>query len=198
MIPIFEAALEVQSFCEHHRWRFCFIGGVAVQRWGEQRATDDVDLTLLTGFGGEETFVDACLGRFRSREPEERANALRRRVLFLVSDAGVNLDIALGAIPFEIACVERSSRWDIGSQRQLRTCSAEDLLVHKCFASRDRDWTDVEGILIRQWGKLDLQQVRRGLKPLADLKESPEIIGRLEMMLQRLQKSPVLPQWPGL
>lgn len=30
-------------------WRFCFIGGVAVQRWGTPRFTQDIDLTLLTG-----------------------------------------------------------------------------------------------------------------------------------------------------
>ncbi len=26
-------------------WRFCFIGGVAQQRWGEPRLTEDVVLT---------------------------------------------------------------------------------------------------------------------------------------------------------
>jgi hypothetical protein len=57
MIPlpdVLAAAGEVQSFCQQHGWRFCFIGGVAVQRWGEPRLTQDVDLTLLTGFGKED------------------------------------------------------------------------------------------------------------------------------------------------
>ncbi len=59
---VLAAASEVQRFCQHHGWRFCFIGGVAVQRWGEPRFTQDVDLTLLTGFGGEEFFTDTVLG----------------------------------------------------------------------------------------------------------------------------------------
>ena len=54
MNPVFEAALEVQRFLQERHWRFCIIGGVALQRWGEPRATVDVDLTLLTGFGEEE------------------------------------------------------------------------------------------------------------------------------------------------
>ena len=60
MNPIFAAALEIQEFCRARLWRFCFIG-VAVQRWGEPRLTQDVDLTLLTGFGTEEAFVSALL-----------------------------------------------------------------------------------------------------------------------------------------
>jgi len=51
-----QAALEVQTFCTEQDWRFCFIGAEAVQRWGEQRLTLAVDLTLLTGFGDEARF----------------------------------------------------------------------------------------------------------------------------------------------
>lgn len=37
--------------------QFCFIGGLALLRWGEPRTTRDTNLTLLTGFGGEERFI---------------------------------------------------------------------------------------------------------------------------------------------
>src|SRR5437879_7554464 len=53
---VLAAAEDVQAFCQRHHWGFCFIGGVALQRWGEPRLTQDVDLTLLTGFGREEEF----------------------------------------------------------------------------------------------------------------------------------------------
>lgn len=49
LVGILAAAGELQRFCERQGWRFCLIGGVAVQRWGEPRFTQDVDLTLLTG-----------------------------------------------------------------------------------------------------------------------------------------------------
>ena len=41
------AAAQLQAFLLRERWSFCFIGGVAVQRWGEPRFTRDIDLTLL-------------------------------------------------------------------------------------------------------------------------------------------------------
>ena len=63
MTRLLLAALDVQTFCESRGWRFCIIGGVAVQRWGEPRVTRDVDLSLLTGLGGEEQFIDPLLVR---------------------------------------------------------------------------------------------------------------------------------------
>jgi len=45
------AALE--TLLRRSDWRFCFIGGVAVQRWSTPRFTQDIDLTLITGFGDE-------------------------------------------------------------------------------------------------------------------------------------------------
>jgi hypothetical protein len=46
MKTIFETGAELQGFCDSQGWRACFIGGIAVQRWGQPRVTPDVDLTL--------------------------------------------------------------------------------------------------------------------------------------------------------
>jgi hypothetical protein len=49
----------------------------------------------------------------------------------------------------------------------------------KAFASRPKDWVDLEGILIRQHGLLDWAYVESQLRPLTELKEEPEILERL-------------------
>jgi hypothetical protein len=49
VIELIRAASDLQALCEAEGFRFCFIGGLAVQRWGEPRETVDVDMTLLTG-----------------------------------------------------------------------------------------------------------------------------------------------------
>lgn len=81
MIEVIRAAVELQSLCTANGWRFCFIDGLAMQRWGEPRETVDVDLTFLTGFGGEEPFVGTLISRFESRVPDARRFALTNRVL---------------------------------------------------------------------------------------------------------------------
>ena len=50
MIPIYEAALDLQRRCEAGGWDGCIIGGIALQRWGQPRYTTDADFTLFTDF----------------------------------------------------------------------------------------------------------------------------------------------------
>ncbi len=109
MKDVLQAAAELQTFCQRQAWRFCFIGGIAVQRWGEPRQTVDADLTLLTGFGAEENFVDRLLTAFEPRRSDAREFALRQRVLLLRDAHGVALDVALAGFPFEERTIERSS-----------------------------------------------------------------------------------------
>lgn len=185
---VLEAAGEIQQFCARRDWRFCFIGGVAVQRWGEPRFTQDVDLTLLTGFGGEEAFIDAMLGELLPRRDDARQFALTNRVLLLQTKSGIPIDVALGGLPFEERSVQRASSWFWTRGQPLTTCSAEDLVVHKAFAGRDRDWGDIERVLTRQHGRLDLEQVHRELEPLLEWKGTPEVSGRLQCMIALLDR----------
>jgi hypothetical protein len=84
------------------------------------------------------------------------------------------------ALPYEELVVERSSFFDYPTKVALRTCSAEDLIVLKAFAGRGQDWVDVERIIVRQTGKLDWGYIHTQLRPLAELKEAPEILEQLE------------------
>ena len=91
------------------QWHFCFMGGLAVQRWGEPRLTQDIDVTLLTGFGAEESYIDTLLMLYPGRRPDAKSFALQYRVLLLRSSRGIGVDIALGALPFEETCIKRAT-----------------------------------------------------------------------------------------
>lgn len=120
------------------------------------------------------------LRHYEARSEQAAEFALTRRVLLLRAPSGVGLDIALAGLPFEQSAVARSSLFAFTPDATLRTCSAEDLVVMKAFAARTKDWLDVEGILIRQGRALDWAHIRRHLKPLVELKESPQIMDELE------------------
>ena len=186
MTEVIRAAAELQAVCLAERWRFCFIGGLAVQRWGEPRETVDVDLTIMTGFHDELRFVSTLVERFEPRIDDAAEFARVNRVLLLRAPSGVGLDIALGGLPFEETAVNRSSVFTFPPDVPLRTCSAEDLIVLKAFADRPKDWVDVEGIIIRQSGGIDWPYVRTHLAPLVELKEAPEILRQLERRRQEL------------
>ena len=117
MNALLEAAYEIQRFLKDTGERFCLIGGVALQRWGEPRYTLDVDLTLYCPYGAETAPVERLLAAFSPRIPDARAFAQDNRVLLLRSSSGIPIDIALGAIPFEERCISRATEFDFCGAR---------------------------------------------------------------------------------
>jgi predicted nucleotidyltransferase len=182
---LIDLAAEIQEFCLSRGWKFCFIGGLVVQEWSEPRATEDVDLTLLTGFGGEEAYIEEWLLHYQGRVPDARGFALMNRVLLLKSKAGLGIDIALAAIPSEKECIARARDVEAFPGVKLRFCSPEDLIVMKAFANRVLDWKDVQMTIVRQGDKLDWKYIRKQLKPLLALKEEPEILTKLERIRKK-------------
>jgi hypothetical protein len=69
-------------------------------------------------------------------------------VLLLQTPEGVGVDVSLGALPFEECVVNRASSFTFGPGFDLRTCSAEDLIVLKLFASRAIDVRDAESVAL--------------------------------------------------
>jgi hypothetical protein len=169
---VIRAAAELQDVCQSQGWQFCFIG--------EPREKVDVDLSLFAEFGQEHQFSEVLLKHFEPRISNAADFAQQRRVLLLRSSKGVGLDVALAALPYEALVIQRSSYFDYPPDISLRTCSAEDLIVLKAFAGRAQDWADIERVIVRQTGKLDWDYIREQLRPLAELKEMPEILNELE------------------
>ncbi len=75
--------------------------------------------------------------------------------------------------------IDRASSFAFAPGVELRTCSAEDLIVMKLFAFRPLDIRDAEGVAIRNRGQLDWHYIEEQLQPLADLKQEPEILRTL-------------------
>ena len=182
---LLQAAEEIQQFCRSRDWRFCFIGGIAVQRWGEARLTRDADVTVFTGIGDESRYVGELLGGFASRLDDAREFALSNRVLLLRASNGIPLDITLGALPFEDRAVASSSAEEIVAGVRLQLVAPGPLVVFKVFANRPQDWLDVEGIIVKSGRLIDWSEVRADLAALLELKDDTTALGRLDEVLAR-------------
>lgn len=185
MTTIFDVAGTVQQVCQARDWPFCFIGGLAVQRWAEPRATADVDVTVMTGFGGEDPIIRVLLDHFEGRVPHPAAFARQNRVLLLRDDSGIGIDVSLGALPYEERVIDRASEHELVEGQPLTLCSAEDLVVLKAFAGRHIDWADVERIASRMEGRLDVDLILDELAPLLEVKGA---LGDLEQVRGLLER----------
>ncbi|MGL4595275.1 MAG: nucleotidyl transferase AbiEii/AbiGii toxin family protein [Thermoguttaceae bacterium] len=185
MVELFEAAKEIADFFQKHKWNYAFIGGIAVLRWGDVRTTTDVDVTLLTQYISEEHYIESIVTNFVPRIPDAVDFATKNRIILVTAQNGIPLDISLGGLLFEEEMIERSSPHFFTDEYSLRTCSAEDLIVFKAFADREKDWSDIDSIFTRQLGHLDFSYIIRQLTPLCEMKETPEILYKLQKKMKR-------------
>jgi len=163
---------------------YVIIGGIAVQRWGEPRFTEDVDVTVLAPSGEEEMVVRKLISAFRPRIEDALDFALRNRVC-LVQVRGIPVDISLGLPGYEEEVMRRAVESDLGCGRTVRICSPEDLIVHKAVAGRPQDLRDIEGIVLRQAGKLDVGYIRMWLREFSAALDDPEVEERFEGIWRR-------------
>ncbi len=183
MNPLYVAAAEIHTLCQSRGWRFSLIGGIVLIRWSDPRQTQDVDLSLLTGFGNEKTYIDTLLKSFTPRVTNAAEFAAHARVLLLSASNGVPIDVSFAAMPFEERMIARSSEYEFFPGHRFPTISAEDLVIMKAFAGRRQDWADVENILLRQGPRLDRRLVFEELEQLCLLKEDDSAVEQLRELM---------------
>jgi len=163
---IIEAAL-VQQFVEREGWDFFFIGGIAVQIWGEPRLTKDVDLTIFTNLDDEPGRIKRILLEYKPKFHDAGAFALSNRVLPVTSPGGVTIDFTLAGLADISEPLARSSYQDFGDGNLLKICSPDDLIIMKTLAGRTRDWPDIEAVLIKQ-RNLDWEYIDSSIAALTE------------------------------
>lgn len=180
-----EAADELLSFLRSVDRDACLIGGIVVSRWGEPRVTKDVDATVLVDFTHEVAMLELLLTRFAARESDPRPRAEIGRLALLRASNGVDIDISFAAFPFELEVLERASDWQVTADVVLRTCSAEDLILYKLVAGRLIDLHDVQSVVARRGGELDVARVRLWGARFGDILEKPELLDPFEAALRK-------------
>lgn len=175
-------------------WEACgvsgmVIGGVAASVLGRARVTKDVDALVWVEEKAWPAFLEA--GRRFGFEPRGAdVMGLARQVrMLLVRHAPtlIDVDLSLGALPFEREALDRAVLVDVGGL-SVPVATPEDLIVMKAIAQRPRDLLDVEGILEAQ-PKIDLRRVRRWVREFAVTLDSPELLDNLERVIASWRKT---------
>jgi predicted nucleotidyltransferase len=176
---LLQAAWELHQFFTERKIPYVIIGGIAVQHWGEPRVTVDIDLTVMFPHGVEE-FVALVSRRFQLRSVDPVDFARRTRVVPIQTANAVAVDISLGVPGYEDQVMQRAVEYPIARGKRIRICSAEDLVIHKAVAGRDKDLADLTRIIQKQGDQLDAAYIRHWLAIFADLLASDEVAARFE------------------
>jgi hypothetical protein len=151
------------------------IGGIAVIARGVPRHTNDVDGTVAAeGVELEELVRILAKHRIEPRVPDAVQFARQHQVLLLAhTPSATEIEVSLAWLPFEQEALERAERLEIGTVRA-RIATAEDLVIYKAVAWRERDKSDIEQLIQLHSDQIDFARVERIIGEFAAALEEPE------------------------
>lgn len=186
--PLAESLRSLSRWLEASDCDWMLIGGVAVALTARPRATVDADVTVLLDEdripefikSGEQYGIVARIADAVSFALENRVLLMRHR------ESSVDIDVALGLLPFEVDALERAVLVLV-EDFNVRLIAPEDLLIMKAIAGREKDWLDVANILSSRKG-LDLLRVVSGVREICDLMEDSGPLCRLQALISESQE----------
>jgi predicted nucleotidyltransferase len=170
-----EALRQVDAFLKGLGIPYVVIGGIANAVRGEPRATHDADLKVLIQRMSIAEFRSLAEARFKPYRRPWPGRAESVLIISLEVAPDMIVDMLVTVLPYEEQAIGRAEMIEVEGL-SLPVCTAEDLIIHKAIADRPKDWLDIEKILLRQGGKLDVEYVRSWLIQFADALEKPKLV----------------------
>jgi len=151
---------------------YMVVGGFAAIFYGEPRLTIDVDIVVDMKWEHIRPFVAAFPIPDYYVSEEAIRDSLQRRYPFNVIQPTTGAKVDLVPLPrdlFTRAAFGRRQRLEYDEDGHSATfITPEDIIVAKLVAYRgtgsDKHLRDAQGVLVMQWGRLDLEAVRRGAR----------------------------------
>lgn len=179
-----DALQQVTRFLEDNGLRYAVVGGIALSYWNVSRFTHDIDIKLLVPNTEYATARQMLRKGFPSKA---REHVPENMLIVAVSVNDVIVDFLLTLPGYEELIIERAVQQDLG-EFSIWVCTAEDLIIQKVVAGRDKDWPDVEALLIEQWHELDQRYVEEWLSQFAEALETPELLSRYLAVREKVQR----------
>jgi hypothetical protein len=183
---IARALQQLVPILDAHRGHNVVIGGIAVIARGVPRVTRDIDIA----FSGAEVDVGQLISDLRRagiapRIEDPLAFAAQSQMLLVRHvESGVEIDISLAWLPFELEAMAAAGPAKVGDTT-LQVAQPEDLIIYKAIAWRPQDQQDVERLFALHGARMDLSRIRRHVRELGEAMEQDRS-GALEVVIRRV------------
>lgn len=186
MNPLLFQLKQLAKLMKDAKADYAVLGGVAVSIYGEPRLTFDVDVNFIL----EKNNVD----KFLKKAKKFGFSPLPLNIKKFVENTGViparflknrmvgRCDFIIAQNILEYLCIKRARLKKVYSTK-IKLISPEDLVIHKITSRRPRDLEDVQGILTRQRGRLDITYITYWLKKIAQANRKPELLKLFRSMI---------------
>jgi predicted nucleotidyltransferase len=120
------------------------------------------------------------------RIPDVESFAAQSQVLLLVhQQSGVPMDFILAWLPFEREALARAQPVSVDGV-EIPMATAQDLIIYKVIAWRERDRRDVEELLRLHRSGIDLDYIRGRVAEFTEAIDEPARLGELDAIVARV------------
>jgi hypothetical protein len=178
--------LRVTKALERAKIPYLITGALAVACYAAPRATADIDVMVPLGANARAFISHARSAGFKLDKPTEK----RVKGIFMQSGVatltppGEEFSVDLIARKNVSDFIERARTFEIFG-KEMRVISPEDLIVEKLLVWRGADLTDVARIIVSQWGKLDLDNLRKFAKKEGVAKQLEKILSTAKREIRK-------------
>lgn len=176
------ALLAVGRAMKRLKARWYLFGAQAVALHGVPRATQDVDVTVLTEATTQQLLRALVAEGLRPRFDDASFVAATRVIPADHPASGWKIDVVLGGAGLDEMIVEAARERRVGAAR-VPLLSIEHLLVLKVLAGRPRDVVDASQLVGLHRGAFDERLVRELLRALEVALSEDGILARFENVL---------------
>ena len=180
--PLFNPLKDLLNFLSELEIKNVIIGGIAASILGKVRSTADIDSLIFIDEDALENFLKKTRGYgFLPRISDPVKFAQKNRVVLLKhKTSGINIDLSIGLLPFEIEVLDRIKVFKI-EKINIPLPTPEDLIIMKAVAHRPIDMEDIKSILEVN-PDLDFKRIKYWVKEFAEVLEMPEIFNDLKKL----------------
>lgn len=137
---------------------YAVMGGIALQAWGRERATKDIDITISLSEIKETEFLQTLKrSGLKIIKPSKRIENFKLiEAHFTPPELGlpIEVDFFIAQTEYQMQVLKRAVSINVLG-RQIKLVSPEDLIISKLLSNRPLDRSDVQNIVSEQRGLLD-------------------------------------------
>lgn len=154
MNDLIDSVIAFQNSMKQEGIAVMVIGGIAVAVWGEPRLTRDIDMKVLVSRENRGQLLEVL--RPLTPLQEDSDESFRGLGLAFFRDThGVRVDVMLADTIFDETAIKRARDVEFTAGKNIRVCTAEDLIIYKMLSTRAKDRADVESVVQKQGNVLD-------------------------------------------
>lgn len=182
---MFEKLLsKIGASLDNHNLPYMIIGGQAVLLYGEPRLTRDIDVSLGVNIDDLDSVLSAVYKLSLKPLPQDIETFVSETMVLptLEANTGIRVDFIFSYTPYETHAIQRAKNVPILNQN-VSFAAPEDLIIHKIFAGRPRDFEDVKSILIKN-SDIDRRYIRKWLREFDESSTEKEFLENFEDILK--------------